>query len=80
MTMCVYVNQILIMSVTRSHPKLSQNVLVPRINTYIWETADETEPTVGIQFQVRLKWHIEYWEQVLKAPDHITESIRVSYG
>ena len=42
-------------------------------------TGDEIEPTVGIQFQVRLKWHIEYWEQVLTVPDHIIESIRDGY-
>ena len=42
-------------------------------------TGDEIEPTVGIQFQVRLKRHIEYWEQVLTAPDHIIELIRDGY-
>ena len=48
-------------------------------NKYIWETAEETKPTVGIQFQVCLKRYIEYWEKVLKAPDHIIESIHDGY-
>ena len=32
-----------------------------------------------IQVQGHLKRHIEYWEQVLKAPDHIIESIWDGY-
>ena len=46
-------------------------------NGYIWEPADE--PSVGIQVQGSLKRHIEFWEQVLKAPDYIIESIRDGY-
>ena len=79
MTMYVYVNQILIMSVARSHPKLSPNVFVPRMGIYGKPLTKPNLHTVGIQVQGRLKWHIEYWEQELKVPDHIIESIWDGY-
>ena len=72
MAMYVFVNKILIMSVTRSNEPEC-------FSAKNKEIADQTEPTVGIQVQGRLKRYIEYWEQVLKAPDDIIESIRNGY-
>jgi len=45
-------------------------------NGYIWEPDDKS---LGILVQGRLKRHLDYWEQELKAPDLIVESIQEGY-
>ena len=45
---------------------------------YAWEPNDKFSEV--IQVQGRLKQHLEYWEQVLKAPDYIIDSIRNGYS
>ena len=44
---------------------------------YAWEPNDKFFEV--IQVQGRLKQHLEYWEQVLKAPDYIIDLIRNGY-
>ena len=44
---------------------------------YAWEPNNKSSEV--IQVQGHLKQHLEYWEQVLKAPDYIIDSIRNGY-
>ena len=48
-----------------------------REDRYVWDPDDNF--SVGIQVQGRLKQTVDYWEQVLKAPQYITQSIQEGY-
>ena len=53
------------------------NCLDLREHEYAWGPDDKSIEVM--QVQGRLKRHVDYWAQVLKAPDYIIDSIRNGY-